>query len=136
MARIGPIATTAFVISICFIGGSHSAQYLGRHLGRLSELHHGVSGDVYAVDARTLHIKDFTYDGQGPAAYFYASTNKAADKNGFKLRDETGSGQVIRKYRKEGITLTLPEGKTLNNIKIFYVWCEEFDVSLFVRFYC
>lgn len=41
-------------------------QYLGKFLGKLTELHHGVSGEVYAVDGRTLHIKDFTYDGQGP----------------------------------------------------------------------
>ncbi|CAG9821912.1 unnamed protein product [Phaedon cochleariae] len=47
-------------------GGSHSAQYFGKLIGKLSELHHGVSGEVYAVDGRTLYIKDFTYDGQGP----------------------------------------------------------------------
>lgn len=64
------------------------------------------------------------------AAYFYASTQKAADKNGFRLRDENGNGAVIRRYRKEGVTLTLPEGRNLNNIKIFYVWCEDFDVSI------
>lgn len=63
------------------------------------------------------------------AAYFYASTFKTADGRGFRLRDENNNGDVIRRYRKEGVTLTLPEGKTLNNIKIFYVWCEEFDVS-------
>ncbi|XP_057657691.1 protein Skeletor, isoforms B/C isoform X3 [Diorhabda carinulata] len=107
----------------------HGAQYFGKLIGKLSELHHGVSGEVYAVDARTLFIKDFTYDGQGPAAYFYASVHKTADKNGFRLRDETGSGAVIRRYRKEGIALTLPEGKTIHNIKIFYLWCEEFDVN-------
>lgn len=63
------------------------------------------------------------------AAYFYASTGRNANSAGFRLRDENGSPEVIRKYRKEGVTLTLPEGKTLNNIKIFYVWCEEFEVS-------
>ncbi|XP_018574993.1 protein Skeletor, isoforms B/C-like, partial [Anoplophora glabripennis] len=62
-------------------------------------------------------------------AYFYASTHKVADKNGFRLRDENGKGEVIRRYRKEGITITLPEGKNLNNVKIFYVWCEDFDVN-------
>ncbi|KAJ8920299.1 hypothetical protein NQ315_011960 [Exocentrus adspersus] len=110
-------------------GGGDSAQYLGKFIGKLSELHHGVSGEVYAVDGRTLHIKDFTYDGQGPAAYFFASTHKTPDKNGFRLRDENGNGAVIRRYRKEGITLTLPEGKNLNNIKVFYVWCEDFSVN-------
>ncbi|XP_060528014.1 protein Skeletor, isoforms B/C isoform X2 [Cylas formicarius] len=115
-------------IAACF-GSGNGAQYLGKFLGKLSELHHGVSGEVYAVDGRTLHIKDFTYDGQGPAAYFYASTYKTADSRGFRLRDENNNGEVIRRYRKEGVTITLPEGKTLSSIKIFYVWCEEFDVN-------
>jgi len=35
-------------------------------MGRLKTLHHSVSGEVFAVDARTLHIRDFTYDGEGP----------------------------------------------------------------------
>lgn len=68
------------------------------------------------------------------AAYFYASTGRTADRSGFRLKDENGSPEVIRKYRKEGVTLTLPEGKTLNNIKIFYVWCEEFEVTTLVKF--
>lgn len=41
-------------------------SYFGAHLGPLSSLHHGVSGDVYAVDSRTLYIKNFNYDGEGP----------------------------------------------------------------------
>lgn len=49
-----------------FSGSSNGAQYLGKYLGKLSEYHHGVSGEVYAVDGRTLHIKDFSYDGQAP----------------------------------------------------------------------
>ncbi|XP_066140537.1 protein Skeletor, isoforms B/C isoform X2 [Euwallacea fornicatus] len=126
MAKIGPLVFAA--LATCFID-LINAEYIGKFLGKLSELHHGVSGEVYAVDGRTIHIKDFTYDGQGPAAYFYASTYKTADSRGFRLRDENNNGDVIRRYRKEGVTLTLPEGKNLNNIKIFYVWCEEFDVN-------
>uniref|UniRef100_A0A6P7FTC9 Protein Skeletor, isoforms B/C isoform X1 n=1 Tax=Diabrotica virgifera virgifera TaxID=50390 RepID=A0A6P7FTC9_DIAVI len=122
-------AVFVFGVAFTLTEHCHGAQYFGKLIGKLSELHHGVSGEVYAVDARTLYIKDFTYDGQGPAAYFYASVHKAADKHGFRLRDETGSGEVIRRYRKEGITLTLPEGKTIHSIKIFYLWCEEFDVN-------
>lgn len=55
------------MILFVFVAGHvYGAQYLGKLIGKLSELHHGVSGEVYAVDGRTLHIKDFTYDGQGP----------------------------------------------------------------------
>lgn len=45
------------------------AAYYGKLIGKLSELHHGVSGEVYAVDGRTLFIKDFTYDGEAPSSY-------------------------------------------------------------------
>lgn len=44
-------------------------DYYGAHLGALSELHHGVSGDVYAVDSRTLFLKNFNYDGEGPGKF-------------------------------------------------------------------
>jgi Electron transfer DM13 len=40
--------------------------YYGVKIGKLTELHHGVSGEVYAVDSRTLFLKDFNYDGEGP----------------------------------------------------------------------
>jgi hypothetical protein len=40
--------------------------YYGTHISRLSEFHHSVSGDVFAVDSRTLFIKGFNYDGEGP----------------------------------------------------------------------
>lgn len=35
----------------------------------------------------------------------------------------------LKRYRKKDVTLSLPEGKTLSNIKWFAVWCEEFKVS-------
>lgn len=105
-------------------------KYYGTHINRLSELHHGVSGDVFAVDSRTLFIKDFTYDGEGPAAYFYVGTSRAPNAQGaIRIRDERGSNGVLKRYRKKDITLTLPEGKTLCDIKWFSVWCDEFSVD-------
>nr|XP_022902500.1 protein Skeletor, isoforms B/C [Onthophagus taurus] len=121
-------------MSVCFnlillLRSSYGAQYLGKSLGKLGEFQHGLSGEVFAVDGRTLHIKDFTYDGQGPAAYFWAGSTKSVGNQGFRIRDENNSGDVLRRYRKEGVTLTLPEGKTLRDIKWFSVWCEEFEVN-------
>ncbi|KAL0103119.1 hypothetical protein PUN28_017449 [Cardiocondyla obscurior] len=106
-----------------------SGAYYGKLIGKLSQFHHGVSGEVYAVDARTLFIKDFTYDGEGPAAFFYAGNSKSPGNNGFRVRDERGTTNVLKRYRKKDITLTLPDGKTLNNIKWFSVWCDEFSVN-------
>lgn len=43
--------------------------YYGAYLGPLSQLHHGVSGDVFVVDSRTLFLKNFNYDGEGPGKF-------------------------------------------------------------------
>jgi hypothetical protein len=47
-------------------GAGAGARYLGKRLGALSQLHHGVRGVVHAVDARTIYLQDFHYDGAGP----------------------------------------------------------------------
>lgn len=108
----------------------NAQKYYGTHISRLSEHHHAVSGDVFAVDSRTLFIKGFNYDGEGPAAYFYVGNSRAPTNQGaFRIRDEKGSAGVLPKYRNKDITLTLPEGKTLRDIKWFSIWCDEFSVD-------
>lgn len=42
---------------------------------------------------------------------------------------DVGSTNVLPRYRNKHITLTLPEGKTLQNIRWFSVWCDEFAVN-------
>ncbi|XP_015181786.1 PREDICTED: protein Skeletor, isoforms B/C isoform X1 [Polistes dominula] len=122
---IGLVLTIFFI----FLAQLCDGAYYGKLIGKLSELHHGVSGEVYAVDGRTLFIKDFTYDGEGPAAFFYAGNSKSPNSNGFRVRDERGTANVLKRYRRKDITLTLPDGKTLNSIKWFSVWCDEFAVN-------
>ncbi|XP_043510948.1 protein Skeletor, isoforms B/C isoform X4 [Frieseomelitta varia] len=125
LSAIGLVAAIYLLLAtqIC------SAAYYGKLIGKLSELHHGVSGEVYAVDGRTLFIKDFTYDGEAPTAYFYVGTSKSPNGNGIRLRDERGSSSTLKRYRRKDITLTLPDGKTLSNVKWFAVWCDEFSVN-------
>lgn len=36
---------------------------------------------------------------------------------------------TLKRYRRKDVTLTLPDGKTLGNIKWFFVWCDDFSVS-------
>ena len=50
------------------VSGNNAGQHFG---GKLSSLHHGVRGDVYAVDERTLVLKNFAYDGTGPDAFIW-----------------------------------------------------------------
>lgn len=43
-----------------------AAPYYGTKIGSFQTYVHDVVGDVFAVDERTIFIKDFSYDGQGP----------------------------------------------------------------------
>ncbi|XP_032523515.2 protein Skeletor, isoforms B/C isoform X5 [Danaus plexippus] len=110
--------------------GVAQARYHGKEIGPLSELHHGVRGRVFAVDSRTLYLHDFTYDGEGPAAYFYVGTSKTPSATGAtRVRDERGMDSPLRRYRGEGLTVSLPEGKTLKDVSWFAVWCDEYSIN-------
>lgn len=110
---------------------SASFPYFGTKIGSLKRLHHAVSGDVYAVDSRTIFVKKFNYDGEAPAAYFYVgNTPKPSNEGAYRLRDERGgTASLTKRYRNKDITLSLPEGITLKDIKWFSVWCDEFAVN-------
>lgn len=67
-----------------------------------------------------------------PAAYFYVgNSNKPSNGDGsWRVRDEKGSSsELTRRYRNKDITLSLPDGKTLRDIKWFSVWCDEYSVD-------
>ncbi|XP_014365199.2 protein Skeletor, isoforms D/E isoform X1 [Papilio machaon] len=113
---------------LLMLGGAW-ARYLGKEIGALSQLQHGVRGELFAVDSRTLYLHDFHYDGAGPAAYFFVGTSKAPSSSGVRLRDERGGSNPLRAYRGEGITLSLPDGHTLRDLRWFSVWCDEYAVN-------
>ncbi|XP_055540426.1 protein Skeletor, isoforms B/C isoform X1 [Wyeomyia smithii] len=132
LSRRGFIVAAAGALAMCsLISVADALQgYYGTKIGDLTQLHHGVSGSVYAVDARTLFLKNFNYDGEGPAAYFYVGNTRApSNKGAHRLRDERGRSGILRKYRNEDITLSLPEGKTLRDIRWFSIWCDDFSVN-------
>ena len=54
---------------------------------------------MYAVDSRTLFIKDFAYDGQGPDAYFYAGESGEPSSKGYLIANEKVYTNIVR-YRK------------------------------------
>jgi len=104
-------------------------DYYGTYVGDFNNRFHGVSGEVYAVDSRTLFIKDFSYDGQGPDAYFYAGEHGQPSRSGYLIANEKGSTDILGSYNRKDIVLTLPGGKTLKNIRWLSVWCDAFDVN-------
>merc|ERR1719186_850949 len=44
-----------------------------RKIGSFVNIWHDIGGNVFALDDETILIEDFTYDGQGPDAFFLAS---------------------------------------------------------------
>lgn len=46
-----------------------------------------------------------------------------------RLRDERGGTGPLRRYRGEGVTVSLPDGVTLRDVKWFSVWCDDYSVS-------
>jgi len=99
------------------------------YLGQLSSLAHGLSGHVFAIDMKTLRLKNLNYDGQGPDAYFWAGSSKSPDMKGFIIPDENGSTQPLKAYNNADIVIKLPSGKSLQNIRWFSVWCRRYRVN-------
>ncbi|KAF8773852.1 Protein Skeletor like protein [Argiope bruennichi] len=114
---------------VAVFGGSLSAPYYGSEIGVFKTFAHDVVGRVYAVDDRTIYIKGFSYDGQGPDAYFWAGSSSKPDTTGFIIPDEKGKKVPLGEYRNKDILLRFPAGKTLRNIKWIAVWCRKFSAN-------
>ena len=95
----------------------------------LSEISHDVSGTVTIVDAVTLQVDDFTYDGGGPAVYFYLGADDTTPSftSGLELMPLL-TGTV---YDGTGgpLLLQLPQGHTMDPYQAISVWCAAFDVN-------
>lgn len=96
----------------------------------LKMLSHGVkSGAVTIVDAQTLLIPDFYYDGEGPAAHFWMTKGSAQSKKGIRLLNENGSADPLKRFNGETVLVSLPEDKTIWDFDWFGVWCETAEVD-------
>ena len=51
-------------------------------VGAFQNKAHGIGGEVFMKDQKTLVIKGFTYDGAGPDAFFWAGTSQAPSSVG------------------------------------------------------
>lgn len=99
--------------------------YVGRQASFSTEFHN-VSGTLTVLDDCTLQVQNFNYDGQGPAVYLYAATDRQYDATDAFIMGPQLNGQV---YVNDTIRLTLPDGKTLNDLNSISVWCAEVGIS-------
>ncbi|KAM7298185.1 protein Skeletor, isoforms B/C-like [Ixodes scapularis] len=88
----------------------------------LSGAHKTHAAEVVLKDVKTLFLKDFSYDGSAPDAFFLCGKG-SPNPNGTKIPDEKGSLEVIRGYVHEDVTLTLPGDLTVFDIDWFAVYC-------------
>lgn len=105
------------------------AKHYGTYIGEFKDRFHDVNGQVYAVDSRTIFIKGFTYDGQGPDAFFYGGSTSQPSKDGYIIPNEVGTSDILKSYDRKDIVLTLPQGKHVRDLKWVSVWCRAFEVN-------
>jgi len=128
-------------VALCLVASSGAEKI---KLGDIETFHHGAGGEVFALDEKTLMIKDFTYDGAGPDAFFWVgpegTPSSVPDESKTKIlahpyvepgyyeyRDQ--SAPILKGASKEQITLRLPENMKVGDIKWLSVWCRKFSVD-------
>lgn len=96
---------------------------------RLSTHAHGVRGFAEIVDAHTVRLTHFYYDGGGPQVYAYlagSNTNTAFETGLVMEQKLNGRGA----YTDATITLTLPiTGPNLDSVTAISIWCADFKVN-------
>jgi hypothetical protein len=109
-------------------------------IGQFRNYQHGIGGSAYAVDEQTIMIEGFEYDGAGPDAFFWAGTdgNRPGTVgiilphpfNGKFYDYEDRSAPILEgRFNKKDITLTLPPGTMVSDLKWISVWCRAFQVN-------
>lgn len=99
--------------------------YVGKHIGELKSYHHQVNGEVYAVNTNTLLIKNFMYDGNGKDTFFWAGPKNQPGVQGFLVPNEKGRTNMLKRYSNKDITIKLPDGKQIKDIR----WFSVYDLS-------
>lgn len=97
----------------------------------LNGAHRTHVGEVVLKDMKTLFLKDFSYDGSAPDAFFLCGKGNP-NPQGTKVPNEKGSVTVLRGYSHEDITLTLPGKLTMFDIDWFAVYCISYT-EIFIR---
>ena len=88
------------------------------------------SKSVIVMDAKTIKIPDFTYDGRGGDVYFFAGEGPQPSSKGFIVPDQLGYLATLGIYRNQDVVLQLPGSKTIFEIDWLAVYNREKRESL------
>ena len=91
-------------------------------IGDISTLHHAVSGELFALDEKTLMVQNFNYDGTGPDAFFWVGTEGTPEKTnvnttailahpfkGQHYKYRNAAVPILKAASNEAVTLFLPQ---------------------------
>ena len=100
------------------------------NIGSFKNNYHDIGGQAYALDSKTIVIKGFTYDGEGPDAFFLAGTSgKPSRLNGDVVLPYPFEGKhysytdrniplLLREFDgSEEVVLTLPPEYSVTDLK-------------------
>jgi len=148
----------AFVFSATVNSQDYGYAIQGeKFLGSFNKLtYHPVHGDLFMKDAKTLIIRNFVYDGEGPDAFFVVgkrpmrrnrivirdrrdavplpyedsySAYSRQNTNQRRLRYDDPDIPVLGRYEGQDIELTLPQGIEVDNIKWISLYCRQFNMD-------
>ena len=114
-------------------------------LGELSTLQHGVSGEVFVLDEKTLVVKNFNYDGTAPDAYFMVGTEGTPGQTeeskmafladpfeGVHYYTTDQEVPVLGAAVDKEIVLTLPPNMKVNEIKCYKLLLQKTPFALLI----
>ena len=137
LQRMRVIVTAATMVLLA-LNSAESVQGLVK-VGSFRNLQHGVEGQVYAKDEKTIVIKNFGYDGSGPDAFFWAGKSGRPSGVGtilpypfegkFYEYEDQSAPILDRRFSGEEITLTLPDSLKASEIRWLSIWCRRFSVN-------
>jgi hypothetical protein len=103
-------------------------------VGSFTTSAHLVAGDVYALSDQVLEVRNFIYDGEGPAAFFWADTTPAPTSGGMVLPDpssDCGESKLPAFSNTPVVRVEFPPGSTIRDYLggSLSVWCVTFAAN-------
>jgi len=139
--KLGPkdkMSSLAFSVLLFGFVASVASEELVK-AGDFTNYAHGIKGEVFLKDEKTLVIKGFAYDGAGPDAFFWAGKSGQPSSVGtilpypfegkFYEYEDQNAPILERRFNGEEIVLTLPDDLKATDIKWLSVWCRRFRVN-------
>lgn len=119
-----PISESSFSIGTdTQCSSSHS---LVGTTANLSSIAHGVGGTLTIIDDCTLEFTNFSYDGGGPAVFFYSGINGIYNDSNANQISSLLTGTV---FSNNTVRLVLPSTVTLDDFDSISIWCVDFNAN-------